>query len=363
MKKVLFVISSPSAGGAETYLLRFLEYFRDIESTVLCKKSGCGELRERYLNVCQLDFIGTLGLLNPRPYIKLVTYLKRNKFDVICDLTGNFSAWDLYCGKQAGIKQRIAFYRESRNQFKSTVLKNSYAKFMTYLTGKMATRILSNSYEALSHFYPKWRSRGDKYAVIYNGLDMNKLSTKTKIQMRTILGIPESAFVICHSGRLAEAKNHNMIINCAIKLCKNYPFVYFVLMGRDVKERYYNDVAREGLADRILFLGYRNDVLDVLRCSDLFYFPSFNEGQPNALIEAMASDLAFVASDIPSIRETIPSHLIQRLIEPSSFEDNYHALEVAIHNEAERDKSKCGEWARDTYESQKLFSQFKKQLI
>lgn len=363
MKKVLFIITSPSAGGAETYLIRFLEYVTEIESTVLCKKSKDGELRERYQKVCSLQFVGTLGLVNPIPYLKFYSYLKKKDFDVICDLTGNFSAWDLLCGKLIGINNRIAFYRESRNQFKPTIFKNIYAKFVTYITHLVSTKILSNSYEALNHFYPNWKGEDSKYAVIYNGLDMNKLSTKTKSQMRKSLCIPDSAYIICHSGRLANAKNHSMIINCAIKLCKKYPFVYFVLMGRGVKERYYDVAKEENLEERIRFLGYRKDVLDILKCADLFYFPSLNEGQPNALIEAMASDLPFVASNIPSIRETVPDICVRNLVDPTSYEDNYNALEEAILHKEECIKSICGQWTRSTYESQKLFNQFKNQLI
>ena len=49
MKKVLFIITSPSAGGAETYLIRFLEYVTEIESTVLCKKSKDGKITQETL--------------------------------------------------------------------------------------------------------------------------------------------------------------------------------------------------------------------------------------------------------------------------------------------------------------------------
>lgn len=363
MKKVVFIITSPSAGGAETYLIRFLEYVTDIEPTVLCKKSKYGELRERYQKVSTLDFVGSLGLINPAPYIKLYSYLKKNHFDAICDLTGNFSAWDLLCGKLVGIEKRIAFYRESRNQFKPTIFKNLYAKLVTLITHRVSTKILSNSYEALNYFYPNWRNNSNKYIVIYNGLDISKLPNTSKGKMRTLLNIPYNAFVICHSGRYADAKNHPMIIKCAIKLCKSFPSVYFVLMGRGVREQYHEEVKAANLSARIKFLGYRNDVLSVLRSADLFYFPSLNEGQPNALIEAMVSDLPFVASNIPSIRETIPRHLIVYLVHPESFEDNYKALESAVKDTIARQKTICGEWARNHYDSQKSFTLFKSQLI
>ena len=69
-------------------------------------------------------------------------------------------------------------------------------------------------------------------------------------------------------------------------------------MGKGVREKYEMIVQQMGLDGQIHLLGYRSDVLRILPLFDLYYFPSLTEGQPNALIEAMATGLPFVASDI-----------------------------------------------------------------
>jgi glycosyltransferase involved in cell wall biosynthesis len=65
-----------------------------------------------------------------------------------------------------------------------------------------------------------------------------------------------------------------------------------------------------------LLLGYRKDVPRVLKSLDCFLFPSLTEGQPNALIEAMVSEIPIVASDIPSIKECVPSKIADTLKKP-----------------------------------------------
>lgn len=370
MIKALFVITSPDAGGTETYLLRFLEYLdkntikESVESVVLCKKSKDGELANRYGQISHLECVGHLGYLSPIPYMKLFHYLSREKFDVVCDMTGNFAALVLASAKLAGIPKRISFFRESRNQFKPSLFRNIYAKMATWLTHGLATKILSNSYDALNYFYPHWREEPDKeYSIVYNGIDRTNISNKSQAQMRQLLGLPQDAFVICHTGRYVEAKNHSMIIDCAADLCRSHPDIYFVLIGKGVKENLQRRVSESGLEDRILLLGYRDDVLDVIKCADLFYFPSLNEGQPNALIEALVSDLPFVASDIPSIKDIVPKQFRADLISPKSKEQNIAALESKYIRRNSLNEYTCGEYARLRFSADELFGKFLNQLI
>lgn len=77
----------------------------------------------------------------------------------------------------------------------------------------------------------------------------------------------------------------------ASELCHKYKDIHFVLVGKGVKEKYEMMVQQMGLNKQIHLLGYRDDVLRILPLFDLYYFPSLTEGQPNALIEAMATGL------------------------------------------------------------------------
>lgn len=64
------------------------------------------------------------------------------------------------------------------------------------------------------------------------------------------------------------------------------------------------------LNDQVLFLGYRKDVFEIYRIADIFVFPSIREGMPVALMEAMASNLPVICSNIRGNRELIKMILV-----------------------------------------------------
>lgn len=363
MSKTLFLLQSLEQGGAETYLVRFLEYTRLQGAYVLCKSGRGGALEERFRHVATVVLGQKLSLYNPLDYVRFVRYLKAEQFDTVCDLQGNFAGWTLLCARLAHIKSRIAFYRQSRNQFRPSLSRNLYTYFITKAMLWGATRILSNSHIALEHFHPQLqRTHPERFRVIYNGFDTRNLSTRSKESIRTELGLPQDAFVIGHTGRYAPAKNHETIMSCAEILCRQHPDLHFVLMGKGVKQALQARIDAAGLTRQIHLLDYRSDALQLLPAFDLFYFPSLNEGQPNALIEAMATGLPFIASDIPSIRESVPTNLYDYLVAPTDLPTHIKRIEYLYHNRQELTLTQCRDWAIQQFDAAKLFNEFREEL-
>jgi glycosyltransferase involved in cell wall biosynthesis len=71
-----------------------------------------------------------------------------------------------------------------------------------------------------------------------------------------------------------------------------------------------------GIANDVYLVGFRRDVFSILRMMEVFVFPSLWEGMATAIIEAMASERPVVASDIPPIREIVPSSDLGILVRP-----------------------------------------------
>ena len=363
MTKTLFILKGLDVGGAETYLLRYLRFAgRPSEYVVLCSSGRSGEFSDAFAQVATIVTTMRLGLFPSMRHVNLIGYLRRERFHAVCDFSGNFSAWTLACARLAGVPVRLAFYRESRNQFTPTWWRNFYARCMARLTSFFATRVLANSEEALRHFHPS-DCETRHYAVIRNGIDLASMSTLERADVRRSLGIPAEAYVIGHTGRLAGAKNHDMIVQCAIQLCRKHADIYVLLVGNGVSEKYGSQIAALGLSHHIRCLGYRKDVMDILRALDLYYFPSLNEGQPNALIEAMLSGLPVLASDIPAIRETVPPALLPHLVAPTDASQNLQALEACYAGTHPLLDIDCVPWVRQHFDSDRQFQLFKQQLI
>lgn len=154
-----------------------------------------------------------------------------------------------------------------------------------------------------------------------------------------------------------------MIIKCAIELCKKHNDIHFVLIGHGVDDAYTSIIEQNNLSCQVHLLGYRKDVMQLLKCADCYYFPSLNEGQPNALIEAMVSGLPFVASDIAPIKEATPDFIHPYLINPNDYDANLNALQKAYQEDSYRDQIRCETWAKQHFEASKLFNDFKIELL
>ena len=114
---------------------------------------------------------------------------------------------------------------------------------------------------------------------------------------RREIGVPEDAFLLISVGELSERKNHKVILQALSKIkLKN---IHYVIVGRGALLSELQDFAlSQGVYDNVHFLGFRNDVAELYKVSDLFCFPSIHEGLPVALMESMASGLPCVVSRI-----------------------------------------------------------------
>lgn len=359
--KTLFLITTLDQGGIETYLLRYLEYYQEHEAIVICKSGGLGELYPQYARMVRVlpmrfPFIFSLQ------YYRFYKLLKGEGIDTICDFTGNFAGLPLGVAWLARVKKRIVFYRGSTNHFKETPIRLLYNAGMRRLVLIFATKILSNSVAALDFFFPKRNRTSERFEVIYNGMDMKKLSQQEKKQLLLEFSFPSDAFIVGHTGRCNEAKNHDTILKVASELCRKHKDIHFVLVGRGVREKYEMVVQQMGLDRQIHLLGYRSDVLRILPLFDLYYFPSLTEGQPNALIEAMATGLPFVASDIASIKESVPVEMHSLLLPPCDAEKAIKVIERIYKEEIDKEKYRCKEWAQQCFNADDLFAKFRKEL-
>lgn len=125
-----------------------------------------------------------------------------------------------------------------------------------------------------------------------------RFSEAARTSKRAELGLGDS-FTLVHAGLPIPQKNHPFLLHVFAEVSKAKPGSKLLLLGPDKDEdRWLYDLAeRLGVADSVVFCGYVGDVADYYAASDLFVFPSFNEGLSLALCEAQAEGLSFVASD------------------------------------------------------------------
>lgn len=152
-------------------------------------------------------------------------------------------------------------------------------------------------------------------------------------RIRKELGIPLNAKVILSVGEVNKNKNHKVGIEALAKLRdKN---TYYVICGRGPLMEAHKELAQSlGVGDRVVLTGYRTDVADFYKMADVFLFPSFREGLPVAVMEAMASGLPVIATKIRG-----SSDLVQQgaLFDPTDVDGIAKAIETLQQSNAKHE--------------------------
>ena len=120
------------------------------------------------------------------------------------------------------------------------------------------------------------------------------------------------------TSQLNADKGHKDVLEALAELRKRgYDFYYDIVGTGRIESELKALTSRLDLDDRVVWHGFQKDVRSALRQSDIFLLPSYSEGLPNTLLEAMAEGLACVARDIGGVNEVWP-HRAQRLLLPAS---------------------------------------------
>jgi glycosyltransferase involved in cell wall biosynthesis len=170
-----------------------------------------------------------------------------------------------------------------------------------------------------------------KLAAIPNGTDLKRFlpaSDPGEVErMRRELALPENAFVVTFVGRIGARKGCDLLFEAWEEVIKHTPDGLLLLIGpyredeaatteSSAFRRRVQSYLEHQRERRVVFLGEarHEQVAQYLRLSDCFVFPSQREGLPNGVIEAMASGLAVICSDIPGVTTDLIEHGVDGLL-------------------------------------------------
>jgi len=160
--------------------------------------------------------------------------------------------------------------------------------------------------------------------VIGNGIDTDRFAPEPakRASARAELGVPDGDVLVVSIGRLVREKGHLELADTAFALRARTELRVAIVgealpsdrtgIGAELHEH----PAAAALAGRFRLLGHRADVDRVLAAADIFVLASYREGLPRSVIEAMATALPVVASDIPACRELVTDGANGLLIPP-----------------------------------------------
>lgn len=148
-----------------------------------------------------------------------------------------------------------------------------------------------------------------RITVIHNGVDLDVFRPGAPAhELRGRLGIADGDVIVVSVAKLRPLKRIDLLLRAAQGVLADSPNTHFLLVGggappeRAKLERLAGDL---GIAHKVTFAGEREDVPDLLRLSDVFVLSSRTEAFPNVVLEAMATALPVVATDVGSVSEMV----------------------------------------------------------
>lgn len=292
--RVLHVVTYMGRGGLETMIMN---YYRHIDRTkvqfdFLVHRNFQADYDEEILEAGgHIYQIPLLNPFSPGYYKALNSFFAEHHYDIVHSHLDCLSAYPLKAAKRYGVRTRIAHAHSSDQNHNLKYLIKIYSKRQI---PRYATDFFASSKQA-----GEWMFPGQRFQVMKNAIDARQYiyNPETELRMKVKFGLQDK-FVIGHVGRFSPPKNHSFLIDVFqwVQNIEKDAVLLLIGTGED-QAKAEAKVKKLGLQEKVLFLGSRADVSQVLQALDVFVFPSLYEGFGIAALEAQAAGLPCILSD------------------------------------------------------------------
>lgn len=210
--------------------------------------------------------------------------------------------------------------------------------FQDILLNPFRDKIIAVSQAVAYNYWLKTKCPLNKLTVIYNGVDTKMFSpAKDPLLWRRKYDFPEDKILIGTVARLVPQKGINFLL-LSLKNIENLNW-HLLIIGDGNQRNYLEQLAVQlKLHNKISFLGLRNDIPQLLKCLDFVVVPSLKEGFSNVILEAMATKLPVIATDVGGNSEAICSGENGILVKAKDIKSLSDAIRTLILNKTLRNK-------------------------
>lgn len=245
--------------------------------------------------------------------LRLARYMRRNRFQVVHTYGLYTNLFAIPAAKLAGVPVVVASIRD-----RGDILTRPQ-RWLQRQVCRLADRVVTNAEEIravlIGHGY-----RAGKIAVVRNGVAPARFRPADVSTVRREFCIPGDAPVVLLLSRLNPMKGVEYFIDAASLTARDWPAVRFLIVGDSLQASYTAQLqaraASLGIADRVLFAGFRTDVPELLAGASLSVLPSLSEGISNTVLESMAAGVPVVATRVGGTPEIIEDGVSGLLVPP-----------------------------------------------
>jgi len=274
--------------------------------------------------------------------LKIRRLLKRDKPDIVHTHTSKAGLLGRLAARLAGIPSIIHTPHGHVFFGYFGALKTKMFVLLEKLASRITDKIIALTPREKADYLRYKVAKEDKLVVIPSGIELHKCQYPPKEErskLRRELGIPDRSAVVGTAGRLVPVKGPGFLLQAVGQVISEHPDTYLVFAGDGpLRKNLAKDAVDRGLAKKIIFTGWRDDMARVLSVFDVFCLPSLNEGMGRVLVEAMALGKPVVASDAGGIPDLIIPGKNGILVPPQDPEELARQIRFLIENREEREK-------------------------
>jgi glycosyltransferase involved in cell wall biosynthesis len=310
---VVFPVPALTYGGAEQQLLelvRALDKSRVRPIVAPLHPGGPLEGEFRAIPGAEVVPLFRRNKWDLTPITKLSALLRARRAEVVQPYLPPATTFGLLAGilartpvkiltERSGVGREMSFYIRVQDQ-------------LTRFADCVVTNSAAGRQSLIQRGTPEERVR-----VIVNGINLERLAVERAAiaEVRARTRVPEGGFVVGILASLLPVKLHDVFLRAAAIVGAHRSNARYAIFGDGPLRGDLERLAAElGIADQVVFFGYRHDVANCLAACDLLVSTSRVEGLSNAILEAMALGVSVVASDIPGNRELVEDEVTGYLV-------------------------------------------------
>jgi len=311
--RVLFAIPSLAGGGAEKLLNDLIPMLNNGQYE--CELVILSDRNEKYLESLKASGI-KITVMPPtiKSHWESFRYLRKlirgGNYDIV---HANLFPVLYYCALAklfGGGRARLVMTEHSTNNRRRHIPLLRPIEKLVYRQYSYVISISQQTQNMLLKWLKPSPRRLKRFVVVNNGVPLARfIAASAYPRNQLVATIRESDVLLCMVGTFSRQKNHLFMIDVMKKLPDNY---ILLLVGEgklldSVKER----VEEQGLEERVVFLGFRKDVAEILHTIDISVIPSLWEGFGLVAIEAMACGKPIVITDVPGLSDAVGDYALK----------------------------------------------------
>lgn len=316
MTRILFLITGFNYAGAENQIVQLCRGFRakgyDIALVSMIEPVALtyvNELKELNVEIHSLGM--SKGIPDPRAIIRLRRVIKQFNPDVVHShlVHANILARFTRMFVKMPLLICTAHNIHEGGRFRELLYR---------FTDPLCELTTNVSEKAVQRYIDERITPKNKIVFIPNGIDISQFEGNAEEERRRIeleLGISKESFIWFAAGRIVPEKDYSNMLTAFSKVTVQHPDSVLLIAGIGPEREMMDQLCKElGIQDQVHFLGIRHDIAQLMKAADAYLMSSKWEGMPIVLLEASASALPIVATDVGGNREVVQDGLTGLLV-------------------------------------------------